>query len=77
MSSYLKVLGLHVYLATNKKSYIENGKYLEANTQAMIALKQTLNNNYLSKVFILKANFHKILKALHSKHGYPYYYHDH
>ena len=33
-----------------KKSYIENGKYLEANAQAMITLKQTFNNNYLSRV---------------------------
>ena len=50
MSSYFKALGLHVYLVTTKKSYIENGKYLETNAQAMIALKQTLNNDYLSKV---------------------------
>ena len=31
MSAYLKTLGLHVYLATIKKSYVNNGKYLEAN----------------------------------------------
>ena len=31
MSSYLKALGLHVYLATTKKSYIDNDKYLGAN----------------------------------------------
>ena len=31
MSAYLKSLGLHVYLATTKKSYIGNDKYLEAN----------------------------------------------
>jgi len=42
MSSYLKALGLHVYLATTLKSYIENGKYLEANAQAMIALSKHL-----------------------------------
>ena len=46
MSSFLKALRLHVYLATTKKSYIENGKYLEANAQSMIALKQTLSNTY-------------------------------
>jgi len=39
MSSYLKALGLHDYLATTKKSYFENEKYLEANAQAMIVLK--------------------------------------
>ena len=48
MSTYLKALRLHVYLATTKKSYNENGKYLEANAQAMIALKQTLSNTYFS-----------------------------
>ena len=51
MSSYLKVLGLHVYYATTKKSYIENGKYLEANAQGMVALKQTLSNIHLSMIF--------------------------
>ena len=28
MSAYLKALGLHVYLATTKKSYFGNDKYL-------------------------------------------------
>jgi len=50
MSSYRKALELHVYLATTKKSYIENDKYLEANTPGMIALKQTLSNTHLSMV---------------------------
>ena len=36
MSSYLKALSLHVYLATTKKSYVGNDKHLEANTQAMM-----------------------------------------
>ena len=31
MSAYLKALGLHVYLATTKKSYIDNNKHKEAN----------------------------------------------
>jgi len=31
MSSYLKALELHIYLATTKKSYVDNEKYLEAN----------------------------------------------
>ena len=39
MSAYLKALGLHVYLATTKKFYLGNDKYLEANTQALHALK--------------------------------------
>ena len=38
-SAYLKALGLHVYLATTKKSYFFNGKYLGANVQAIDALK--------------------------------------
>ena len=27
MSAYLKALGLHVYLATTKKSYVSNDKH--------------------------------------------------
>ena len=42
MSAYLKALGLHVYLATAKKSFVDNGKYLEANVLAMVAPKHTL-----------------------------------
>ena len=38
MSTYHKTLELHVYLVTTKKSYVDNGKHLEANIQAMEAL---------------------------------------
>ena len=47
ISAYLKALGLHVYLATTKKSYLSNNKYLEANTQAIDALRQTRSKEYL------------------------------
>ena len=50
MSAYLKALGLHIFLATTKKSYINNGKYLKANTQAMDALKHTLYKEHISLV---------------------------
>ena len=50
MSAYVKALGLHVYLATTKKSYIENGIYLKVNAQVMIVLKQTLSNTHLSMI---------------------------
>ena len=50
MSMYLKVFGIHVYLATIKDSYFINGKYLEANAKALHALKSTLNDEYLSRV---------------------------
>ena len=30
MSAYLKTLGLHVYLATTKKTYFGYAKYIEA-----------------------------------------------
>ena len=30
MSMYLKILGMHVYLATTKKSYLGNNKHIEA-----------------------------------------------
>ena len=50
MGAYLKALGLHVYLATTKKSYFGNDKYIEANTQALEALRHTLRKDYLSNI---------------------------
>jgi len=50
MSAYLKALELHVYLTTIKKSYIDNGKYLESNVQAMDALKHTLRKEHISLI---------------------------
>jgi len=47
ISAYLKALGLHVYLATTKKSYVDNGKHLETNTQAIEALRYTLGKEHL------------------------------
>ena len=41
MSAYLKALGLHVYLATTEKSYLDNDKYIKANAQALEALRHT------------------------------------
>ena len=38
MSMYLKTLGLHVFLAATKKSYLGNSKHIEANAQALKAL---------------------------------------
>ena len=38
MSMYLKILGLHVFLAATKKSYLGNSKHIEANAQALEAL---------------------------------------
>ena len=35
MSMYLKTLGMHVYLATTKESYLGNSKHIEANAQAL------------------------------------------
>jgi len=45
MSAYLK--RLHVHLATNKKSFVDNGKYLKAKTQAIEALKHILSKELL------------------------------
>jgi len=42
MSMYLKTLGMHVYLAATKKSYLGNNKHIEANAQALEALRSTL-----------------------------------
>jgi len=42
MNAYLKAVGLHVYLATTKISYVGNDKYLGANAQTINALMHTL-----------------------------------
>ena len=47
MSMYLKTLGLHVFLAATKKPYLGNSKHIEANAQALEALRSTLNIEYL------------------------------
>ena len=41
---------MHVYLATTKKSYIGNNKHIEANAQALEALRRTLSKDYLMMV---------------------------
>ena len=48
MSMYLKILGMHVYLATIKESYLGNSQHIDANAQALEALRCTLNKEYLS-----------------------------
>ena len=48
MSIYLKTLGMYVYLATTKKSYLGNDKYIEANAQALVAL-----GTHLAKIIFL------------------------
>ena len=53
MSMYHKTLGMHVYLVTIKKSYLGNGKHIEANAQALEALRRTLSKDHLSIVFIV------------------------
>ena len=51
---YLKALGIHVYFATIKNSYCLNDKNLEANAKALHALKSTLNDEYLSRIFSIE-----------------------
>ena len=50
MSMFLKTLGLLVFLAATKKSYLGNSKHIEANAQALEALRSTLNKEYLFMV---------------------------
>jgi len=50
MSMYLKTLRMHVYLTTTKKSYLANNKHIDANAQALEALRQILSKEYLSMV---------------------------
>ena len=53
MSSCLKALKLHVYLFTTKSSYSSNGKYIEANAQALIALRQSLSKDFAYLCFLI------------------------
>ena len=48
---YLKTLGMHVYLATTKKSYLGNDKNIQANAQALMVLRHTLSKGYFSIIF--------------------------
>ena len=47
MSMYLKILGLHVFLTATKKSYLDNSKYIEANAQALEALRHTKQRTFV------------------------------
>ena len=53
MSMYLKTLGLHVFLAANKRCYLGDRKHIGANAQALEAIRSTLNKEYL----MLASNF--------------------
>ena len=50
MSMYLKILGMHVFLTTTKKSYLDNNEHIEANAQALGALICSLSKEHLSIV---------------------------
>jgi len=50
MTAYLKTLGMYVYLTTTKKFYPGNNKHIEANAQALEALRRTLSKDYLSMI---------------------------
>ena len=54
---YLKTLGLHVFLAATKKSYLGNSKHIEANAQALTALRSTLSKDYFMHVSNLDSAF--------------------
>ena len=50
MSSHLKALGSHVYLTNINKSYLDNDKHIEANAQALIAVRQSLSKDHLCMI---------------------------
>ena len=41
---------MRVYLAATKKSYLGNSKHIEANAQALMALRNTLSKYYLTMI---------------------------
>ena len=50
MSLYLKTIGLHVFHAATKKSYLGNSKHIEAYAQALTTLRSMLNKEYIFMV---------------------------
>ena len=50
MSWHLKAIGWKVYLAITEESYLSNSKHLEANAQALEALRKSLSKKYLNTV---------------------------
>ena len=50
MCAHLKTLGLHVYLAATKESYLSNSKHKKANAQALKAFRKSLSKEYLNMV---------------------------
>ena len=57
MSAYLKALGLHVYLATTKKFYLDNDKHIAANAQVLNALRHTLSKEHFFMVTHCDSSF--------------------
>ena len=53
IGEYLKTLGFYVYLATTKKSYLDNDKYIEANTQTYCFFLLRHLGSHLTKIIFL------------------------
>ena len=50
MSCHLKAISYKAYLAITKESYLSNSLHIEANAQALKALRASLNKKYLNMV---------------------------
>ena len=50
MSWHLKAISWKVYLAITKESHLSNSKHLEANAQALEALRKSLSKEYLNMI---------------------------
>ena len=53
MSWHLKAIGYKVYLAITKESYLSDSRHIEANAQALKALRASLSKEYLNMVLIV------------------------
>ena len=49
-SFHLKAIGYKVYLAITKESYLSNSMHIEANAQALKALRASLSKEYLNMI---------------------------
>ena len=57
MSSYLKTLGLHVFLTATKRCYLGDRNHIGANAQALEAIRSTLPKDYLLRVSNIDSAF--------------------
>ena len=58
----LKAIGWKVYLAITKESYLSNSMHLEANAQALEALRKSPSKEYLNMILLAQGYNHSVFE---------------